>query len=236
MVLQAYARMCAFMIIHGEREVLEKRAAEILAQSLQEIIDQQNRAVLAVPGGRSVGAVLRQLEFEPVDWHKVHVFMVDERLVALGHPESNFTLVSSCVDSFIKRENLHPFGYSSANNKAALLSYCRLLQDYGGRFDLVLLSSGEDGHIASLFPEHETFASDEEFFILTNSSPKPPSGRMSASKKLISSSQTAVLLFWGTEKQEALTMFMDEQVPLMRCPAKIVTTIRQHHVLTDLHG
>jgi len=223
------------MIIKGEREVLEKKAAWILAESIQEIIDQQNQVLLAVPGGRSVGAILRKLEFEPVNWEKVHFFMVDERLVSIDHSDSNFKLVASCVDPFINRANLHPFIHNPSNSEAALQSYNELLREYGGQFDIVLLSSGEDGHIASLFPEHETFASKEELFILTNSAPKPPPVRMSASKRLITSSRVSLLLFFGAQKQNAFAAYIDDQVPVNRCPAKLVKTIQQHYILTDLH-
>ncbi|MBT8362358.1 MAG: 6-phosphogluconolactonase [Desulfobacterales bacterium] len=224
------------MIIKGEREVLEKKAAWILAESIQEISDQQNHVVLAVPGGRSVSAILKKMEFEPVDWQKVHFFMVDERLVSIHHADSNFKLLASCVDPFVERANLHPFIHNPSNSQNALNSYKQLLREYGGQFDIVLLSSGEDGHIASLFPEHETFASKEDLFILTKSAPKPPPARMTASKRLITSSRVALLLFFGAQKQNAFTAYSDDQVPVSRCPAKIVKTIQQHYILTDLHN
>jgi 6-phosphogluconolactonase len=223
------------MIIKDSREVLEKKSAWILAESIQDIIDEQNHVVFAVPGGRTVGAILRKLAFEPVDWEKVHFFMVDERLVSLDHAESNFKLVSSCLESFVNRANLHPFIHNPCDNATALQSYNQLLRSYGGKFDIVLLSSGEDGHIASLFANHETFASKEELFLLTESAPKPPPSRMTASKRLITSSRVALLLFLGTEKQDAFTAYIDDQVPVNRCPAKIVQTIQQHYILAELH-
>lgn len=222
------------MIIKGERAVLEKKAARILADSIQQIIAEQNQVLFAVPGGRSVANVLRKLEPEPVNWSKVHFFMVDERLVPLDHPESNFLMVASCVESFVDKKNLHPFPQNIANHKAALNSYNRLLQDYGGHFDLVLLSGGEDAHIASIFPDHETVSNDAPCYFLTHNSPKPPPDRVTASIKLIRSSQVALLLFFGAEKQNAFDMYVDEQVPLHRCPAKIVTMIPNHFVLTDV--
>ncbi len=222
------------MIIRGERGELEKKAASILAERLREISNEQGRVVFAVPGGRSVENVLRQLEQEPVDWQKVHFFMVDERLVPADHPDSNFRLIASSVDSFVHVDNLHPFPQTCTDSNAALTSYNRLLQSYGGHFDLVLLSSGEDGHIASLFPEHETVFSEAPLFLLTATAPKPPPARMSASMNLIRSSQAALLLFFGEEKQHAFDMYRDKRVGLHQCPAKIVGMIPHHHVLTDL--
>jgi len=221
-------------IITGRRADLERKAASIMAELMRDSIVRHDRAVCAVPGGRSVENVLRRLEHELVDWHKVHFFMVDERLVPAGHPDSNFRLLASCVWSFVDTGNLHPFPQPEAGSDAALASYNRLLGNYGGHFDLVLLSSGEDGHIASLFPEHETVFSDAPLFIQTSRAPKPPPARVSASKHLICSSRAALLLFFGAGKRKALDSYLDEQVGLQQCPAKIVGLIPRHYVLTDL--
>ncbi len=221
------------LIIEDRRETLEKKAAEILTEAIRQIIAERNRAVVAVPGGRSVGAVLEKLVDEQLDWSRIHIFMVDERLVEAGHPESNFELVKSCLGSFVPQKNLHPFPLETTDHEAARTSYNHELASCGGRFDAVLLSSGEDGHIASLFPEHETILSDEPMFLLTDSAPKPPPGRMSASQRLISMSHTGIVLFFGTEKKDALHSFMDVSIPVSGCPAKIIDSLPHSYVLTD---
>jgi len=47
------------------------------------------------------------------------------------------------------------------------------------KFDVVLLSMGEDGHIASLFPNH--VYPEEQMVIVEQGSPKPPKERISMS-------------------------------------------------------
>jgi 6-phosphogluconolactonase len=97
----------------------------------------------------------------------------------------------------------------------------------------VLLSAGDDGHVASLFPWHETIRSEEEFFLMTETAPKPPPGRMSASARLIGASAVAVLLFFGHEKRAAFRDYLNAERPVERCPARLINTIREHFVLTD---
>ncbi len=223
------------LLIRDRRNILEKKAAETLADAVRQSLSAKNRAVVAVPGGRSVGAVLMNLENEVIDWSRVHVFMIDERLVAAGDPESNFELVASALRSFVPGSNLHPFPLHMVDHEAACSAYSRELKSYGGRFDAALLSAGEDGHIASLFPDHETIYSDAPMFLTTHSAPKPPPGRMSASSSLIGSSRLGVLLFFGEQKKAALTMFLDESIPASRCPAKIIDTLPRSYVLTDLN-
>jgi len=68
---------------------------------------------------------------------------------------------------------------------------------------VVLLSSGEDDHIASLFPNHETIKYNKDFFISTKTSPKPPKNRMSSSRKLLSKTKVSILLFFSKSKKQA---------------------------------
>lgn len=224
------------MIIRGTREELEKRAAGLLAEALSDLLTRQNLVSLGVVGGRSVGAVLEKLGGEPVNWERIHLFMVDERLVPNDHPDSNYRLVSSQVSSYIPSANLHPFNHHPGEVQTALERYQAELEKCGGRLDVVLLSSGEDGHIASLFPEHQTIDSREHYFLATDSAPKPPPQRMSASPRLISRASTAVLLFFGSTKLQAFQNCLDDSVSVRMCPAGIVRTLDHHYLLTDSDG
>jgi 6-phosphogluconolactonase len=224
------------MIIKGYRTHLEKRAATLLVSSINETLSRQPQACFGVVGGRSVGTILELLQHEKVTWERVHLFMLDERLVERDHPDSNYRLVYSHVAPYMVHANLHPFVFGPGEEQAALSQYRQELEKVGGQLDVVLLSSGEDGHIASLFPEHETIDSQDDFFFTTASAPKPPPERMSASPKLLSRASTAVLLFLGGNKQQAFKNFMDDSIPVRKCPAKLASSVTNHFVLTDCDG
>jgi 6-phosphogluconolactonase len=221
------------MIIRGKRESLEKKAGFLLAQTINRILQEQPTVVLGVPGGRSVASVLRYLGTEPVEWTKVHLFMVDERFVPIDHPDSNFTQVAAAVGPYLKKENIHPFRYDPAIDGSGTEAYREELAGVGGRFDIVLLSSGEDGHIASLFPEHETVMNPDDSFIRTSSAPKPPPARMSASRKLLEGARAALLLFLGSGKEGAFSLFSDREKSVEQCPAKVVQKISIHFILAE---
>ena len=224
------------MIIRGKRQELEQRAASLLAQAINELLVRQPQVSLGVVGGRSVGAVLELLGGQQVDWQCVHLFMVDERLVETDHPDSNYRLVFSVVSPYIPSANLHPFRHQPGNEQAAIDRYRQELERCGGQLDVLLLSSGEDGHIASIFPRHETIDSQADYFLITASSPKPPPQRMSASPRLIAGASHAVLLFFGSSKQQAFDRCLDDDVPIRECPAAIVRTIDNHYILNDSDG
>ena len=224
------------MIIRGSRQELEQQAASRVAEGLNRTLASHSLAAFAVVGGRSVGAVLDRLAGKQVDWRRVHLFMADERLVGPDHPDANYRLVSSHVSSYMAATNLHPFLFTPGEEQAALAGYREELEGVGGRLDVLLLSSGEDGHIASLFPEHETIDSRDEFFLITDSAPKPPPRRMSASAKLLSRASTAVLLFLGAGKQQAFARCIDDTVSIRTCPAALAKAVDEHFLLSDSDG
>jgi 6-phosphogluconolactonase len=221
------------MIIKGERAALEKKAAWILAENLQYLLTEQRRVVLAVCGGRSVAGIFRRLAGENVDWEKVHIFLVDERLLPSGHPDSNFRLVSENLGKVLSFAAVHPFTCIPGREGLGIQEYSRDLENLGGRFDVVLLSSGEDGHIASIFPGHSSVRDEGDGFLPVYDAPKPPSARMSASISLLRRSRVGLLVFFGRKKREALKAFLDDTVKLADCPARVVGLLPEHYILTD---
>ena len=221
------------MILKDRREILEKKGAWILAEAIQQAAVSKPHVLVAVPGGRSVCGILKNLDREAVDWEKVHFFMVDERFVPEDHEESNFLLVTSCLERAAVKSYVHPVPYRESDAGWGAAQYEKQLEKYGGRFDITLLASGEDGHIAGLFPEHETVRAKAEYFVCTDHAPKPPPERISSSRKLIERSGMALLLFFGKEKADALSAYLDRERTVESCPAKIVDSIPDRFVLTD---
>lgn len=222
------------MILRGKREQLDAKAAWILAESIQTLLKTQSNVIVAVPGGRSVQSIFQKLAEVDLDWRRVHLFMVDERLVPIDHPESNFRLVAESLRGIVPAASLHPFIYDAAAADNGVGEYERQLAQLGGRFDVVLVSSGEDGHIASIFPNHQLPAVGGRRFVLLEDSPKPPSSRMSATPALIGTAQVGLLLFFGAGKRQALKNFLNPKLSASECPAKLIRTLPQQYILTDL--
>tara|TARA_Y100000034_G_C6826319_1_gene372580 strand:+ start:418 stop:1080 length:663 start_codon:yes stop_codon:yes gene_type:complete len=215
-------------IIKKNKEEAAKTVVYILKKSIKKLLQRQQKVILAIPGGRSIKSIFKLLKEEKLPYKQIHLFWVDERLVPLTHKDSNFKLVKPYLSNFPKG-NIHSFNYKEGFNK-----YSKELKNLGERFDIVLLSSGEDGHIASLFPHHHTIMNGNEFFISTDSSPKPPKNRMSSSKNLISRSKISILLFLGESKRDALDNFNNNKTNVKDCPAKLIKLIRQSYLITDL--
>ncbi len=96
------------------------------------------------------------------------------------------------------------------------------------------LSSGEDGHIASLFPSHQSIKDNSSSYILVEDSPKPPAKRISASRKQIVEGKKAIILFFGETKAEAYQNFIDENISVEECPAKLVFEVEDSLAFVDV--
>jgi len=72
------------------------------------------------------------------------------------------------------------------------------------KFDIVLLSMGEDGHIASLFPNH--IYPEEQMVVVERGSPKSPKERVSMSYQQLNKAHYIFKLIIGESKQKAVTL------------------------------
>ena len=219
---------------------LLQTAGRLLCEKVRGVLAVRRQAILAVPGGRSAAAIFQTMLAEELDWRRVHLFVVDERLVPVDHPDSNFKLLQEHLIAplaqagRIEPGNAHPFILDSASADRGALRYEQVLAGHGFRYDVVLLSAGEDGHVGALYPRHHSIEDRHHGFIVMDDSPKPPPGRMTSSLSLVQTASVAVILFVGEAKREAYGRFNDERCPVADCPAKLVLVIEDATVCTDL--
>jgi 6-phosphogluconolactonase len=201
--------------------------------------------VVGLCGGRSVVGLLSALEQESVNQprellKRIQFFMVDERLVPLTDEQSNFGgLKRLLFDTLIEKgvvdeRQLHPFITKRESTDFGCGAYLQELQSLGGKFTVVVLGVGEDGHVAGLFPHHATLQEKSGSFLHFHDSPKPPQDRMTASVPLITGSELSVVLALGEGKREAWNAFNNDEVVVAACPAKLAAKAHSCLVVTDL--
>lgn len=235
------------------REVIKANGAleEALGQVARRIFQvcaakgPRDPLVLGLCGGRSVVGLLSALERESTNQPKellgrIQFFMVDERLVPITDEQSNFgglkkLLFNSLVErKVISERQLHPFVPTREVADFGCGAYLEELNSYGGKFTVVVVGVGEDGHIAGLFPHHRSLQEVGGSFVHFNDSPKPPPERMSASPALITGAELSVVLALGEGKRAAWEAFSNEAVSVESCPAKLATCAKGCLVVTDL--
>lgn len=227
-------------IRRGERTTLDRQAADLVVEAIDARLRTAEQVVLGVVGGRSVGGIYARLREQELPWNKLHFFLADERLVPVTSDESNWKLVAADLlavaqaDGRLPEAGLHPFPFDPERADAGIPAYDSALAALGGRFDIAILSAGEDGHTASLFPDHASVRADAPGFVLVEGSPKPPPRRVSASRQLLSRTGLGVMVFYGESKRDALSLFETPETSVVDCPSRVVCEMERGVVLTDL--
>ncbi|MEK6957579.1 MAG: 6-phosphogluconolactonase [archaeon] len=203
-------------IIHCKNyRELSKRAAELI---LKDVSSAKKQFSISIPGGNSVKGVLEELAAKKANWNHVNVFMADERVVPLNDNESNYKQANEIFFSKANGIHAHAFiaheGIDDYNKKFLAITK--------GKLDLLVLGVGEDGHIASLFPNSMEPGEKGEGYVMVKDAPKPPKERISLSVGAIKNAEKTILLFASESKKPAFENFMNAKVKQNDCPAKIV--------------
>lgn len=159
---------------------------------------------IVTTGGQSVIDLYRYLRLVDADWQAWRVYWTDERCLPIDHTERNSRQTEDLWLRHvpIPKNQVFPIPAELGPAEAAE-SYSRIL-GREGQFDLVLLSLGEDGHVASIFPGMEAYDQTNSVVAVFNA-PKYPAQRVSMSLRTLAGSRHSVLLSVGNRKCVALS-------------------------------
>lgn len=161
------------IFIDNEQNYYENVCAAIRLEAISNIRT-KGHFTFVISGGKSpkyIFNILSTNKFSDIDWSRVSFFWVDERVNSINSTENNFKLADDFLFSKLNQKvkifkiNVDTDINTSLINYEKLIFYnikdrCNGLPS----FDLVLLGMGEDGHIASIFPEVPSNLSDKYVF------------------------------------------------------------------------
>ncbi len=223
-------------------EKLNEEVFKILISTINRILEGKDRVVLGIPGGNSVAGLFKLFrnKYSLLPWGNIHVFMTDERIVPLDDKYSNFKQAKKyfiedlLINNIIDEKNIHPFIMNPESRNFGVSEYCEELKSFGGKYDIVILGAGEDGHVAALFPNHYSLSDNSEYYVIMTESPKPPNKRFTMSRNLLLKCDTAFVYFLGENKKNAYNNYLDNNVEIKNCPVKLINQLKTSYIITDL--
>ncbi|OIP52174.1 6-phosphogluconolactonase [Candidatus Gracilibacteria bacterium CG2_30_37_12] len=220
-----------------EKDTLIQSTLSVFLERLYSLANQKT-ITIGLSGGTSLLSFYEALRdyfpsIPPSIQQKIRFAFLDERLVPLDHPESNYHLISEILFAPLLEKHL----IQTEQIFAVQTDKEGLEKNYTTRvpiIDIGLFGSGPDGHIASLFPHHPGLQDIGNGFILIHDSPKPPSDRVSVSIPYIQNIPMVFIFFIGEGKREAYEQFLDKNIGAEQCPAKYLLINKDCIVVTDL--
>ena len=224
-------------------EELADLVAGTLVRTLADVQRQGRVPSVALTGGTIADAIHRTLAQSPdaalVDWSRVDVWFGDERFVPADDPDRNARQAAEAMLDRLPFDpaRIHPMPASDAayaDVADAATAYGDELRTHGGgSFDVVMLSLGPDGHVASLFPGAPQLDVQDAVAVPVTDSPKPPPERVSLTVAALNHSREVWFLVSGAGKAEAAARALSGDADPHDAPAVGVRGQERTHWFLD---
>ena len=158
--------------------------------------------------------MLEALALDPLPWHLVHVFQVDERVAPDGDPARNSTALQHALLDRVDT-NAYLMDVTASDLTDSPRRYAALLQARAP-LDVVHLGIGDDGHTAS-WPPGASVVDDRDHDVAIVG-PFRGFVRMTITPRVVDRAAAVVLLVAGADKATALARALsgDRSLPASR--------------------
>ncbi len=209
-------------IKHSMVEDWPLEAAGLIQSSVDSVLAEEGKCSVMLTGGRSAARLYEawsDLLAASLQISCVSFYFGDERCVPPDHPESNYgmamqTLFPKCMPpacSVFRMEADAPDLEVAAKHYADLLPHS---------IDVLLLGVGDDGHIASLFPNSAAIQ-ERERRVVAITGPKPPFERLTITPRVIKNARSVFVLASGSAKAAILSVALSNSKDIAAFPARL---------------
>jgi len=219
-------------------------AAGVAHRFLELIKRSEANQSVGLSGGRITELLFREIASQAVvstfPLGQLQFFWADERCVPLDDPGSNYRLAKERLfDPLkIKPSQTFPFAGSETPKRMAELGRSMICEHFRVKqretpvFDLIFLGMGEDGHIASLFPENQAEDLDRDEACYEVVASKPPPNRITLSYSVLAAAREIWIVIAGEGKANVLreALQSDGTTPIKQ----LLSLRRDTKIFTDI--
>lgn len=177
------------------------------------VIARKNVMNIALAGGntpKTTYGVLSDFYRNKIEWNKIQFYWSDERCVTPDHPESNYLMAKVyLLDRLpIPEGNIHRV-FGEQDPEAEAIRYGNLIQRLVPQvsgvpvFDLIMLGMGEDGHVASIFPDQMALFEDASLCAVATH-PLTGQKRITMTGRLLHNARNVTIMATGKAKEAVL--------------------------------
>ena len=208
----------------ADAEAAAARGAELIAEAAGEAIAERETFSLAVSGGHAPWRMFELLGGHELDWARIELFQVDERIAPDGDPDRNLTHLLASLPAAARTTGSARCRSPTPDPDVAAARYAAALPD---PLDLVHLGLGPDGHTASLIPGDPVLEVIDRPVATTGE--YQGRRRMTLTYPAIDSARRVLWLVTGADKVEALAKLRggDRSIPAGRVDAADATVIAE---------
>ncbi len=189
--------------VFQDPEVLAIAAVGRITELVSQVHAQRETFFFALSGGTTPRRCYELLRYAAIEWSRIEVYFSDERCLPRGDPQRNDTMAHEALLDYvpIPLAQIHAIPAEQGPAQGAADYSVELLPALP--LDLVLLGLGEDGHTASLFPDHPGLSS-KSLVVPIFDAPKFPAQRVSLGLEVLNTARHKLFLVTGAGKHDAL--------------------------------
>ncbi len=215
--------------------IFEEQTAWIAAiiSEIQKDLPQFESFSFAFSGGTTPAPIYQELSQQKFSWENATIFQTDERFINPENPESNQRLIQ---ENFVQNfpffpGKIHHFETPVSNTwEEAAAKYDRLLHELEPIIDICLLGAGEDGHIASLFPNGPELLETDKYATTAETNIFPVWKRLTMTFPIIMNSKKIILLLRGPAKKAVISELQNGKKSWQNFPVKKLLEHNNSHI------
>ncbi len=220
--------------VYPSAEEMALELAKYLVNLTSCLLEERDPIYIAVSGGTTPQTLFELLAgkfHSQINWNKIHLFWVDERCVPANHPESNYGMTYETLLRHIDmpKQNIHPIDGGNDPEKE-LVRYTREMKEivplrWGCPiFDILLLGMGNDGHIASIFPENLDLFKTKDVAAITVH-PQTGQKRITLTGRTINNASNVLFHVTGMFKDEIVSRILEKKSHAEKYPVAHINPV-----------